>query len=73
MCVCVCVWLVGTSLPAWSMEPNAIVGTGSVAHGLPKRIAVWCVVVRGGLPVAVWADSPFTRWRSSCQATENVS
>lgn len=81
VCVCVCVsmyvhvyvWLVATSLQVWSMELNATAGTGSVAHRLPRRIVVWCAGVRGGLPVAVWADSPFTRWRSSCQVTENVS
>ena len=73
VCVCVCVWLVGTSLQVWSMEPNATVGTGSVAHGLLRRIVVWCVGVREGLPVVAWAASPFTRWRSSCQVTENVS
>lgn len=55
------------------MELNATVGTGSVAHGLLRRIVVWCVVVKGGLAVGVWADSPFTRWRSSCQVAENVS
>ena len=73
LCVCVCVWLVGTSLQVWSTEPNATVGTGSAVRGLLRRIVVWCVGVRGGLPVAAWAASPFTRWRSSCQVTENVS
>ncbi|XP_010770543.1 WSC domain-containing protein 1 isoform X2 [Notothenia coriiceps] len=59
------------SLQVWSTELSATVGTGSVARGLRRRTVVWCVGGRGGLPVEVWADSPFTRWRSSCQVTES--
>lgn len=55
------------------MELNAIAGTGSAAYGLLRRTVAWSVGVREGLHVAAWADSPFTRWRSSCRVTENVS